>query len=171
MAEPLDHSYFRWLGTKVTDGLPPVAAHWLILNELHHIEFVWLLVGDDNRAADGVELREYFLREMNLPLDYDPMWMNQGCSVLEMLIAFAMRAEFQTEMPVKDWFWEFLRNLQISEAQDIKHIQDVIHEFMWRTFKPSGEGGLFPLREPPRDQRKVEIWYQFCDYLFDQNRL
>ena len=36
-----------------------------------------------------------------------------------------------------------------------------------RRYKRSGEGGLFPLKNAAKDQRKVEIWYQLSSYLLE----
>ncbi|MET0786536.1 MAG: hypothetical protein ABWY25_07520 [Paenisporosarcina sp.] len=141
---------------------------------MHNIEFVWLLSGDDNRAADGVELRVEFLIQGDIPDDQN--WRALGCSVLEMLIAFSRRTEFMTETPAQDWFWEFLDNLQLKEFNDgadfdLEEVERIVDQFIWRTYNRNGEGGLFPIKAPHGDQRHVEIWYQFCDYLADQERL
>jgi hypothetical protein len=96
--------------------------------------------------------------------------------VLEMLIAFARRAEFETEDQVYVWFWEFLRNLGLDECSDQKGFDDeyvslVLEDLVWRTYSPNGNGGLFPIVDSHLDQRGIEIWYQFCEYLVDQDRL
>ena len=36
---------------------------------------------------------------------------------------------------------------------------------MDRLYDMHGNGGLFPLRKPSKDQRKVELWYQMSEYL------
>jgi hypothetical protein len=87
-----------------------------------------------------------------------------------MLVGFAQRAAFQTDMPVRDWFWKMIENLrlddyrQISAGDDLE-IQSRLDTFIWRTYTRDGSGGLFPMRRPKDDQRKVEIWYQFCEYV------
>lgn len=148
----------------------------ILFKTLHNLEFVWLLPGDDNRAEDGKELRRQFLLEGHFPDDVE--WRTQiPCSVFEMLLAFAVRAEKNTMGYSKiEWFWEFLRNLNLADANDASgippdEIAECVEMFMWRTYRPDGDGGLFPLRHPEQDQTKIEIWKQFCDYLVDQNRL
>jgi hypothetical protein len=176
MREPLENLYFKWLCAKVTYAPNPTPSltHWNLLKKLHNTEFVWLLSGDDNRAADGIELRTEFLFEGDIP--DDPEWRAIGCSLLEMFIAFSRRTEFMTEQPARDWFWEFLDNLGLkgfNDGADFDHdeIERILDQFIWRTYTRKGEGGLFPIHTPRGDQRHVEIWYQFCDYLVDQERL
>lgn len=169
MPEPIDHEYFNWLCAKVRK----TRAHIYIdlLRILDTTEFIWVIPEDKNRAEDGIELRLGFLQESGV--HYDGPWMSQPCSVLEMLLAFANRASFQTDIPVRDWFWELMDNLDLGEYRQVSrvdeiHIREKLHMFIWRTYDPSGYGGLFPMRWPKSDQRKVEIWYQFFEYLEDR---
>lgn len=177
MDSALENLYFKWLCAKVFYmqhyATTPSLLYWKLFRELHSTEFVWLILGDDNRAADGIELREEFLIEADIP--DDPAWRAIGCSVFEMMIAFARRAEFQTGMPAKEWFWEFLGNLGLSEYNDANfsstQIATILENLVWRLYGPKGEGSMFPLRELPGEQNDNEIWYQFCDYLRDRHRM
>lgn len=172
MDEPTGDGYFRWLCDKVQryEVPAPSSTYWKLFKHLFDTEFIWLISGDDNRAEDGIELRLFFSREVGLEYkrDQDPV----GCSVLEMLIAFAARAEFATDETVFAWFWIFLYHLDLADACDGAYseaeVTDKLNKFIWRTYKGNGRGGLFPLEHPKRDQRKVEIWYQFCAYLEEQ---
>lgn len=169
--EPIESAYFNWLCAKVgpTHGTPS-QVHWKLLRELHNTEFVWVEAMDENRALDGLDLRREFVDATHS--SSDPSWDFLGCSVLEMLIAFSRRASFVTDRRPRDWFWECLRNLGIDHLSDAVYdghrINDVLDRFIWRTYDFNGQGGLFPLQDPHTDQRRVEIWYQFCDYLIDQ---
>lgn len=172
MGEPIENLYFNWLCAKVLT--PGNRNYYDLLYILHTTEFVWVILGDKNRAEDGCELREDFLREARL--GKDPHWFDEPVSVFEVLIAFAKRASFQTDIPVRDWFWAFMNNLGLDEFRrvtdsDIPVIEEILHVFIWRTYDQNGNGGLFPMRRPKRDQREVEIWYQFCEYIEDQGLL
>ena len=177
MGEPFEALYFNWLCAKVIDIrlTSPSLTYWTLLKTLHTTEFVWLISGDDNRAADGRDLRREFLILGEIP--DDPDWRTiEGCSVLEMMIAFGRRANFETDISVKDWFWEFIDNLGLKEFSDATNpdpneIADILEPFIWRMYDVNGNGGMFPIRDLHEDQRNVEIWYQFCGYLVDQNRL
>lgn len=170
MAEPIENEYFDWLCAKVQKARSP-HIYRKLLSVLYQTEFTWVVLGDKNRAEDGIELRLDFLRESNW--GNDPQWFAQPCSVLEALVAFAFRAEYQTDISAKDWFWEFLDNLDLGEYRQVSNsdeirINEIVEAFLWRTYDPSGYGGMFPMRWPKDDYRTVEIWYQFCAYLEDR---
>lgn len=167
MREPIEHEYFNWLCAKVVES----SLDCNLLRILHQTEFVWVVPADSHRASDGIELRSDFRRETNNELD--ELWEAVPCSLLEFLIAFAKRAQFQTDIPAKDLFWTFLANLHLDDYRfqadiDYADIEDILHTFIWRTYDPRGFGGLFPLPETEKDQREVEIWYQFSEWVIYQ---
>jgi hypothetical protein len=169
--DTLDDLYFDWLRAK---ALPPRGFNYEeLLLLLYRTEFTVRISNDQNRAADGIELRYDFLREGNYPREAH--WLEQPCSVLEFLIGFAKRAAFLTDMPVRDWFWKMLGNLgldefrQISDPSEEEFIRNRLDIFMERQYDRNGNGGLFPLRNSRDDQRKVEIWYQFSEYVQAEN--
>lgn len=169
MPEPIEGEYFNWLCAKVLHHRSN--QYHDLMRILYRTEFVWTVSGDKNRWDDGCELKRYFLTQTHARPTRG--WLNEPCSVLEMLIAFADRSYFQTNRPARDWFWEFIENLRLSDFRfvsraDLPTIEGILHTFIWRTYGSDGHGGIFPLQEPRRDQRKVEIWYQFCDYLEDR---
>lgn len=174
MSEPIDGLYFNWLRAQVLARNAPSYLYHDLLNLLYRTEFVSFILGDDNRHADGLELRLDFLRETGN--DFDSYWYHAPCSVLEVLIAFAKRACFETfpdGMSEAEWFWRFIQNLRLDSYQTISRSQKlmvirILETWMYRVYDPSGEGGLFPLNEPREDQTKLEIWYQFNRYLDDQ---
>ncbi|HPT61019.1 MAG TPA: hypothetical protein PLN81_05410 [Bacillota bacterium] len=171
MDASLDQLYFDWLYAKVHLKNAPYLSYLDLLRALHDTEFVWLLSGDDNRVADGLDLRDDFALESGLSVDCS--WFDYGCSVLEMMVAFSRIANFETDIPASDWFWVFITNLGLGDCHDdifAKHkVAPILEKFIWRTYEYNGSGGMFPLKDPHDDQRKVEIWYQFCEYLFDEN--
>lgn len=170
MNEPLDELYFNWLCAKVLVTRYPIYND--LMRILYQTEFLSFVANDQNRIADGLELREVFLRESRL--EDNPDWVtNDPCSVLEVLIAFANRANFQTDIPARDWFWEFMSNLGLDEyrrvsRRDTQVVGDILYTFVHRTYSSDGRGGIFPLMDPRHDQRTVEIWYQFSEYLDDR---
>jgi hypothetical protein len=172
VSEPIENLYFNWLCAKVlqTETPCPSNTFWRLFRKLYTTEFAWLLSGDDNRAEDGLELREEFLVESRLP--DEPHWRHSICSIFEMLIAFSRKAEFNAGETPQFWFWHMLENLGLHEANDSSEMTDeeidsILYNFVWRGYDEYGHGGLFPMENPPDDQRHVEIWYQFCEYLVD----
>lgn len=175
MDEPIEEVYFNWLYSKVAsvDVPTPSNSYWTLLRDLHTTPFVWMVQGDDNRREDGLDVRREFHNQFHV--DRNDPWMNIECSVLEMLIAFSRVAEFNSDLSARDWFWIFMRNLGLDELSDAccditRQVSEVMDIFIWRTYRRNGRGGLFPIKRPEHDQRQVEIWYQFCEYLIDQER-
>jgi hypothetical protein len=177
MTGPIEEVYFNWLYHKVASlDVPqtPGLTFYRLARALHSIEYAWLLPGDDNRVEDGIDLRFCFKRQTGIS-DSDWDWDAIPCSVLEMLIAFSNHAAFDTECySEREWFWVFLENLEISDLsdnkEDIEHlVVSSVDPFVWRTYQFNGVGGIFPIDDTNKDQRKLEVWYQFCEYLIDKD--
>lgn len=173
MHEPIEEAYFVWLCTKV---LPLNTQNYQkLMQVLYCTEFVWIVPGDRNRTEDGLELRQYFLDQAGW--ENDPTWWNEPCSLLEFFIAFSDRAKFTTEKPLRDWFWTFMDNLSLDDYRQIGSIElpvveDILYTFVWRQYDELGRGGgMCPLSTSQHDQREVEIWYQFNEYIVDQGLL
>ena len=175
--EPIENLYFNWLCAKVVylEVKSPSLTHDHLLRKLYRTEYVWTVIGDDNRVEDGLDLRSKFLRTSNIEDDGD--WLHYGCSVLEALIAFSNRLEFDSNIPAEQWFWHMIENLGIHEFNDARYIyedldtlvDDVLDALVWRQYDRYGNGGLFPLQNTKKDQREIEIWYQYCAYWEEHN--
>ena len=177
MSEPLEETYFKWLAVQVVNARlrNPRQTNWEVLRQLHRTEFTWFVHNDDNRVADGKELRAEFLQdEFGEPLN--DARNSEGCSFLEMLIALSRRLSFQTEgVSPAEWFWHLLGNagLHISdwdyESQRMHdYVDQVLQVLNNRTYDKNGRGGLFPLRDSDIDQTQVELWYQMNYYLLER---
>ena len=176
MTEPIESSYFRWLVAKVTDphARTPSQTHWKLLQQMHQTPFAWDVLGDDNRAEDGVNLRKEYLIQTNE--DYDEQWFMLESSVFEMVYGLSRQAAFKDGRRPYDWFWEIMDNLGLSHycdaaEYDERHIAAILDRLVWRTYDRYGNGGMFPLHSPMRDQRKVEIWYQLEGYLAEREHV
>lgn len=68
-----------------------------------------------------------------------------------------------------EWFWTMLVNLGLGHMSnahyDEAEVDYILERFVNREYSPQGEGGLFVVKNPQSDMRKVEIWYQMCWYL------
>lgn len=173
----LDDAYFEWLYSQVgaVRNRNPSRSYWKLLKQLYTKEFQWFIPNDDNRVEDGKELRLRFLEETGYTL-VDPrgLWMNLGCSMLEMMIALARMAAFESDGSAVEWFWRFMHNLEIEKYSDArydryvaKEVEEVLNRVIHRKYDRDGVGGLFPLRNASRDQRRVELWYQMSSYLLE----
>jgi hypothetical protein len=169
---PLDELYFTWLYSKVgsVNIADPSRTYWKLLKQFFKKEFVWFVPNDDNRVEDGRDLRKEFVQEEGVSVEDD--WLRLGCSMFELLVALSRRLEFEGGGYAKDWFWTMIRNLGMEFCTDAipfhdETIDEALDDVIWRTYRYSGVGGLFPLQHPDRDQREVEIWYQLCAYLLE----
>lgn len=165
-----DDQYLTWLYGQVAEvrARKSSKTYWDLLRQLYSTLFVWEVPNDDNREADGKELRTEWIRETGVSVD--PEWLSLGCSFLEMLIGLSKRLEFETDQDAAWWFWHLIDNVGLLGCHDRSNfspemVENCTFTVIFRTYAPDGKGGLFPLRRPSRDQRKVELWYQLCEYL------
>lgn len=175
MSPPLDEQYLIWL-YRQTGSIKlrnPAKTHWALARQLFRTEFVWFIPNDDNRVADGKDLRAEFVTTEGLRDDVTEEWLHYGCSVLEMLVALSRRLAFESEGGPRAWFATLIENLHLNRVVDTRYneqeVTDKIDALIWRNYKYTGEGGLFPLKYPDRDQRDVEIWYQLNAYLMERD--
>ena len=176
----VNQDYFHWLCEAV--GIEQEdKAYWLLAKDLHRMPFYSLVPHDENRAMDGVMLRDEYLDEINCPkyvrIDLE------DCTMLEMLVALAKRMDYETSNPRTEvnntagWFWEMMNNLGLSGFDDAHYVSqnglldvdDILKRLVERTYSRDGTGGLFPLKWASGDQREAEIWFQMNAYLAERD--
>ena len=144
-----------------------------VFSYLNDTKFTYSIRIDLNRAKDGTELRRRYANEFKIANIYDRIC--GPCSVLEMMIALAIRCE-ETIMDDENfgdrtdqWFWDMMKNLGLGHMDDDEfdeeYVSDVITRFLNRDYEPDGRGGLFFVRNCDIDLRDVEIWIQMLWYL------
>lgn len=179
MAENVKESYLEWMYNLVRHQKYTERKSYRRLFEiLYDIEFTYTVDMDVNRYNDGVELRYRFGKttrcrrsDVKRYLDSKP------CSVLEMIVALAVRLEEHIMVDDKygdrtgTWFWGMIENLGLIDmAYDDRgeeYIRDVVQRFLDHDYDPNGKGGLFTVSYCDQDLRDAEIWYQACWYLDD----
>lgn len=175
MVARVEDRYFEWLYAQfgAVSNRNPARSYWNLCQQLHSREFVWLVRNDDNRVEDGKALRYEFIRDQGND-GVDVYWLELGCSMLEMFVALAGRASYATDREPGEWIWKFLQNLHLDKFNDANWkpssraaVDQKIDTMVYRTYAPTGRGGLFPLRNPAEDQTKVELWYQMSAYLLE----
>lgn len=173
----IPNKYFNWMYGLVCNGRYNEGQPYRrLLTHLHDREFHYILDMDENRAADGVDLRYRFAYENNYDYAAIARYLDtRECSVLEMMVALAIRCE-DDNMGDPDignrtgqWFFVMLESLGLKTMTDDifneQYVDDVIDCFLERRYKRNGEGGLFTISNPCRDMRTAEIWYQMSWYL------
>lgn len=171
----IDDRYFEWLYSHIGSvrNRNPSRSWWGLARQLYTKPFVWFVPNDDNRIADGLELRGEFLEQYGEGVNHE--WEDLECSIFEMLLALARRASFEAEGTPSDWFWTFMDNMDLRMWTDklySREVEQIIDQSLTtlveRTYQDNGLGGLFPLKFAQEDQRNVEIWYQMSSYLLER---
>lgn len=168
--------YFLWL-CGIVNADDPDCSFFSLMRALFDHEFHWSIDNDVNRAEDGKSLRDDFA-DQSFYLDYSSI--GGPCNVLEMLIALAGRIDEDVMWnPDCDrtvaWFWEMISNLGLDGFDDANWVEpksrirvdEIVDCWLDRRFGYDGSGGIFPLKNPNRNQRNVEIWYQMHPYFLE----
>lgn len=169
--------YFQWICHIAMNG--EAHNYQKLLHYLFHKKYRYTHPRDENREADGIDLRYRFgylqgvsLHEIACELDDKP------CSVLEMMVALAIRCEenilrdFEIGDRTYEWIQDMLRSLDIYQNDAVfnaRHVDNVVEHFLDRDYAPDGAGGLFHLKHPPDDMRRAEIWYQAMWWIDELN--
>lgn len=174
------NEYFEWLYDLMCEKrYSKQISYRKLFMFLHDTEFTYIIHNDENRAVDGVDLRYRFALDNGYHEDSDTVmnYLDGPCSVLEMMIALAIRCEENImDDPAfgnrtTQWFWGMIVNLGLGPMNDSNfdknYVNEIIQTFLNREYEPDGRGGLFRVKKCTRDLRTVEIWYQLCWYLDD----
>lgn len=170
MDRTLSEDYLRWLEPQTRDEhADPSRTYWDILGLMFEKEFVWLVPNDDNRVADGLDLRVEFCYARHI---HPGALHNLGpCSFLEVLIGISRRLAFDAGGLAPGWAWQLMNNLELHRMVDPlrraqrKKAEDILDTCIWRTYLPDGTGGFFPLAWPDEDQTRIEIAYQMAAWI------
>lgn len=107
--------YYIWLLNQI--DFDSHSNYSNLLEYLHNKNYIWENPMDENRAEDGLRLRTIFEDETDYD-DYSALV--RPCSVLEMLIAFAIRINVDVmdeAYSTAHWFWLMLENLGIFDGK------------------------------------------------------
>ena len=176
--EEIENEYFNWLYKIVCNKQylkSKKISYRKLLAVLHSREFYFILPMDENRASDGINLRDEFadyLREHTNKWfdDYTVNeYLNGPCSVLEMMVALALRVEDEITGNGVQWFWLMIDNIGLNDmldgAFDRFKVERAVNTLLDRSYDSDGRGGLFIVKHHSEDMRDVEIWYQMQWYL------
>lgn len=153
-----------------------------LMRQLHHIEFTWNILMDENRAMDGMKYRKEYLAGFGGNVtDFQVDFMKkQPCSVLEMLIGLAIRCDCEyigdPKNPRPDLlFWEICCNLGLNAFKNrgfsnekSEQLTEKVNNWLLKNYRSNGEGSIFPVKNPAKDHRNIEIWSQMMEYLTEK---
>ena len=167
------YEYFTWLVNKV-DG--EKSGRMELLHTLFLKPFYGYFKNDANRAEDGIELREEYYYETGEHALYDWDSYAEQCSILEMIIALAIRCDAEITYDFEEakpgvMFWKMIDNLGLIDVTDSNYdetyVNYVIEKFLTRKYDKDGYGSLFYIPGTDKDMRGLEIWYQMQEYLIE----
>lgn len=170
MTKTLHERYLDYLSSEI--GAKKALEDQRDLCEIMHAtEFIPMFNAgnDDNREADGLEVRVQWMEPQNASGLQGPV------SFLEMLVGLTRRANWlHDELSPQEWGHELLGNLELDQMWDPlsqrkrQKCIDTLERVIWRTYRQDGVGGMFPLKYPDKNQRKVEIWFQLNAYIMEK---
>lgn len=141
-----------------------------LFRELLNIPFVVVLDRDENRLGDAEAIRDRYFAENGISGSF----IDHKISVLEVLLGLSIRVDNEYVGNPRDphpetIFWEMLDNLGLNKYINSRFSPQKVHEivdiFVYREYDFDGYGGIFPLKNPKKDQKNVEIWDQCMAYL------
>lgn len=176
--EDFENAYRNWISSRMR-----AKEYSVLFDLLYDMEFEWDpdIPRDGDRAADGRYLREQFADECGMRMN--PMYLDWPCSFLEFLVAMAFSIEESmmydpdSDQDESTWFWLMMENMGLDKYDDnamlagaqaaYLRVVETVNMVMRRRYDYNGYPGMFPLRKPVMDQRKVEIWYQANAYFIE----
>ena len=169
----IKNAYFSWLVSHVKAD----DCHWCLLRRLHQKEYIWLesVPLDENREKDGRALREEFAEDDDTVMGDIYGALEGPCSMLEMLVAMAMRIEtdilYDAEYGdrTSEWFWMILKNagLDMPDKDYYQiYVDQVLNSILARYYNENSEGSFFPVKNTyGKDWRKTDLWMQMQIYV------
>ena len=170
-----EEEYYGWLLDKVTDSDFNPSQYSTLMRTLYNTEFTWIVDGDENRAIDGIKLRDEYAEFIGSPPMDVLIYLDRPCSVLEMMIALACRTENQImeDLFVGPRFGRWMKVMitslglryETDDYFDENYVDYIITSFLKREYERDGDGGLFRVRDRSIDMREIEVWSQTNWYL------
>ena len=174
-------SYLEYL-ERCTGKVFKGRLYYNLLEALYHTEFYSSVEMDINRVHDTRALRDEYITSYRddpnirtIPGDV----YRQPTNVLEILLSLSDRIDNIVDVGIYNndedilnyWFWKMIENVGLDELDDVNWDTDkydeIIHRWLNRSYGRDGKGGLFPLKNPSKNQKHVELWYQMQEYLIE----
>lgn len=171
--DELEQRYYKWLVSLIPAWRD---SHGTLLRQLYDTPFRVTMIQDENRVGDGLSLRGRFIGERHIDLsNRDALKQCRPCSVLEVMIAMALRCEeeymtqYSEEDPISVWFGPMILSLGLAHCSgpfyDTEEADVAIRNFLNRAYQPDGLGGLFHVPGIQEDMRKLELWSQMMIWI------
>lgn len=169
------YTYFDWLKWHI-EPLTEAGDHDLLFHRLHQKGYYALLPDDENRLADGVELRNEYGERVNA----EKLVIDTAPSVFEVMISLAKKMNYIYSPLYKDSLVEcftmmltnaglmpFTNERYFELGGDIE-VDRIIDRILNREYPKDGKGNFFYTgSETKEDQRNISMWYQMNHYIYD----
>lgn len=177
MLNDIQAEYLTWLYDLVCDdSYSKRLTYRKLFEKLYSTPFRWSIELDDNRAKDGLRLRYIFgdeFRYGDTLIEENFDW--DTCSVLEVLIAMAMRCEDAIASDedygnrTGQWFWTMIVSMGLSDMADAdydeKRASYILRRFLDRQYADNGLGCPFKVKHPKAPMKDTDLWLQLNWYL------
>ena len=175
--DDITERYFQWICHIAMNG--EAENYQRLLRFLYEKKYRYRYPIDANRESDGIDLRYRFGYLFDIPpaaitCELD----NTQCSVLEMMVALALRCEenilrdFDAGDQTYKWFKNMIKSLGLLDQNDtafnLYYTNMHLEMFMNGDYSWNGAGGLFYLRNPPGDMRYTDVWTQAMWWVDEQ---
>lgn len=129
---------------------------------------------DESRIEDALSMREKFTNDSDFQPIFDARFLLgvglSDVSIFEVMVALADRMVYNCSDSIdrSEAFFIMFKNLFSGvDENDSEKLSERVKNFLDREYGKDGSCGLFPLKNPKKDQRKVEIWYQMMAYIIE----
>lgn len=178
MQSKIQNEYFEWMLDLVSGNQKTRYRYLKLLNFLNgydcDIDNRFEL--DQNRINDGLYFRYHFGEECGYSYEtIDEVFQNIPCSMLEMMVALAVRIEDSIMSDpnygnrTSVWFWGMMASLglgsQDNASFDVRTCDTILQNFFNHNYSQNGNGSLFTTERKDIDMRNLEIWQQAAVYL------
>ena len=163
--------YLQWLYNFIGN----YSGYTKLLEYLYQVDYIWIIPMDENRANDGLNLRNRFCDLYHLDgSQLENIFGSKPCSMLEMMIALSIRIEddfmgTENSNNIPRWFWSMIHSLGLQFNRDEHFSQEkadsIILQFIEHRYSSDGRGSLFYVPMRNVDFRNLQIWDQMNQWL------
>ena len=155
--------YFRWLLKFIGNGFCRKNSYFELLKYLFNTNYYWSIPMDENRAADGIDLRHRFVVECGENQEASYVYLSGPATVLEVLVALSIKIECIARGSIdlsksSQWFWGMIKSLSIFDCYDGNFDEEKVAYFLEGWMDPESEISIFP-------EKNGEIWSQAMRFL------
>lgn len=155
--ECIIETYARWLLNKID------AKEIHLFKSLIKYPFYAILKEDESRIGDARRLRDAF-NDLSGNGIYET---DDRITILELLVSFAIRIDNDfLDIGPGIIFFEMVSYLELSCPQTMM-LKERLERFVYRTYDQNGMGGIFPLKNPEKNQREVPLWNQAMAFIHE----